>query len=219
MQAGVSELASGYGVATAPAPASGAAPAVTKLTRLLKRARRGLDATRLRALLRELRGCLTTLPARSQKVLLLRAGLIGSRPLSVRGIAIRLHISPHRVVAEEIAALRKLRTAVQTSTCAVTGARHPFTFTSYVRFPGAGPLGNGGVADALYLRAATQTEAPTLPDGIAAAPPGVTRLNAASSVPAVVIIGAAVALLVGLLAVDSLGVNPLRRRFNRRHRR
>jgi hypothetical protein len=219
IHAGVSELASGYGPAAASAPGGGAAAAVTELTRLLRRARRGLDPTRLRALLGELRGCLTMLPSRSQKVLLLRSGLIGSHPLSVRRIAVLLHLSAHRVIAEEIAGLRKLRTAMQSSSCAMTEAPHAFTLTSYAGFPGAAYFGNRGVADAFYLRAATPTkEAPRLPGVGAGTPAGITPVNAGSSVLVFLIIAAGGVVLVGLLAADSLGVNPLRRPL-RRHRR
>jgi hypothetical protein len=213
IQGGASELVSGGG------PAAVSTAAVTELTRLLRKAWHGLDATRLRALLGELHGCLTMLPPRSQKVLRLRAGMTGSRPLSVHRIAMRLHISAHRVIAEEISALRKLRTAVQTSACEMTGARQASTLTSSASFPGVAPLGNGGVADALYLRAATTTEAPKLPGGTAKAPPGVARVNPESSVLLLLIIAAGGALLVGLLAAESLGVNPLRRHFRRGHRR
>jgi hypothetical protein len=161
----------------------------------------------------KLRGCLPRLPAQLQTILRLRTGIDGSRPQSLRSTARLLRISPRRVLTSEIAAMRLLRVAAETTGCAMTAARPASWFVSLDYFAGVAPPGAGGVAGALYLRPVAQPEAVSPTSGATVGSPtaGGSALSG-SSVPVILVLAVAVLMALALVRAESLGGRPRRRR-------
>jgi hypothetical protein len=84
---------------------------------------RPLPPRRLRRAVQRLKPCLALLSRRERRVLRVRAGLDGGRPLTVRRAARRLGLSRRRVVVIEGRSLAKLRLAAAAGSCG--GGRGP----------------------------------------------------------------------------------------------
>ena len=93
----------------APTRARAGGEDVTTALRRSDRFTRTASQRRLRRVLERHGSCLARLPAARRRIVLLRVGVEGRRPLSRREVARRLDIPADRVAAEERAAVRRLR--------------------------------------------------------------------------------------------------------------
>lgn len=84
--------------------------------------RRGVSTRVLRREVRRLRGCLPLLSRFERRVLTLRAGLDGRRPLATARVARRLRAKRQRVIDAEHLGLAKLRAADSVDACGALGA-------------------------------------------------------------------------------------------------
>ena len=107
---------------------------------------RPLPPRRLRRALRRLEPCLPLLSRRERRVLRVRAGLDGGRPLTVRRAARRLGLSRRRVVLIEGRSLAKLRLALSAGSCGGgTGPVAPATAVAGSAYGGPGGPGAGSL--------------------------------------------------------------------------
>jgi hypothetical protein len=112
---------------------------------------RPLPPRRLRRAVQRLKPCLALLSRRERRVLRVRAGLDGGRPLTVRRAARRLGLSRRRVVLIEGRSLAKLRLALAAGSCGGgTGPVAPATAVAGGAYggPGAGLLAQSMVLGA-----------------------------------------------------------------------
>jgi hypothetical protein len=118
---------------SAPAPpvSTGSVPAVASSTRVSSparhrstraRKRTAVSQRRLRSVVVRLSRCVSTLKPRSQRLMLLRAGVSGAAPRSRRAVARTLHISVAREIRLEHAALLRLQRGARAQRCGSTPA-------------------------------------------------------------------------------------------------
>jgi hypothetical protein len=208
-----------------PGAPGGVAPFTPQqIARLLRHGHASLDDPRVRAFVLGLEACLTELRPRLSKVLRMRVGVAGARPLSARVVAGRLHISRKRLGVLEVRALRRLTSAARTTGCATRAA-------AAAVFPGLVPVGfvsaftggaAGGVAGGLYFKESSEPGAETVPPA-EATPSPTLRVAQSSDVPLVWALIAALAgtLLIVALVRSDMGLGPMAagRRLRRRYRR
>ena len=189
-------------------PAYGGSAELPDLARLLAEGHGKLDASRLRAFVFGLRGCVRALTPRLRTVLRLRSGLGEPRPLSRAALAIRLRISRRHVRSLEVKALRALLHAARATGCAGAPQQAPsrVLFASYVP-------GTAATSPAFGVESAREERSPAVanpPQG-AVPPPASQGLRPGSSVfwllGAVLLAVAVIAL--GVL--DNLGIGPRHR--------
>jgi DNA-binding CsgD family transcriptional regulator len=104
---------------------------------------RPLPPRRLRRAVLRLEPCLPLLSRRERRVLRVRAGLDGGRPLSVRRTARRLGLSRRRVVAIEGRSLAKLRLASAAGACDPGNGPAVAAASDATGLPGGGAVGFG----------------------------------------------------------------------------
>ena len=142
--AGVAAAAGGALLEVLGASRSSRAASVERLSTRLERSdsfRRTASQRRLRRVLERHGDCLTTLPAVARRIVLMRVGADGRRPLSRRQVARRLDIPVSRVVESERGAIRKLRTGAASCSSGTSSGE-----ISTVVLPGAVPGVDAGSA-------------------------------------------------------------------------
>jgi hypothetical protein len=189
--------------------------AIEEIARLLERSHGNPSTSAITRVVKQLAGCLSQLQGRLPTVLRLRAGVGRSHPLSLTAVARRLGVPRQRAARLEMLALRRLRSAAETTSCAArpTAPAFPILTTGYLTSQNAA----GGVASALYFLPAKPGADRRSPKG-ATEPLGVSRIRSA---PAYVLVLFAVVglLVIALLVADSQGLPVLPGRLARGRRR
>jgi hypothetical protein len=106
----------------------------------------------LKAIVARFHGCLTALASTRREVLELRTGYGDESPLSPRATAARLHLDPASVVRLEKQAVRELRAAASTHSCARTAALVAGVMAYVAATIGAGPGGPGATGGVEAVR-------------------------------------------------------------------
>jgi hypothetical protein len=117
----------------------------------------------LKAIVARFHGCLTALASTRREVLELRTGYGDESPLSPRATAARLHLDPASVVRLEKQAVRELRAAASTHSCARTAALVAGVMAYVAATIGAGhggPGATGGVEAVRYESPAATASRP-----------------------------------------------------------
>jgi hypothetical protein len=221
--AGATLGAASGGLASAGGGAAQADPvsvdAIEEITRLLEHPHANPSTSAVTQVVKQLAGCLSQLHGRLPTVLRLRAGVGRSHPLSLTAVARRLGVPRRRAARLEMLALRRLRTAAETTSCAARPAALAFTTFATGYLSSQNPA--GGVASALYFLPA-KPGAERRSRERAPEPPGASRIGSA---PAYLLVLFAVVglLVIALLVADSQGLpvlpGPLARRRRRRRYR
>ena len=173
----------------------------------------------LRDLVRRLHGCLGDLPQRLRLALELRAGLDEPRALSPEAVAARLHLSSKQYAALEKGALRRLRSAAESTGCAgQSAALLDGSGSRSFGFLGSDPTSAGGVEAVSYLKSPSpghegrpsSSQAGLLGVGLSPAARDAFLLTILTFMGG--------ALLIAILFADGLGVGPRHPEWRRRWR-